>query len=307
MDHLSEIQAFLAIADLGSFTKAAEHLGLSRSRISQLISRLEDRLGVMLMHRTTRSLTLTPEGEQFRTGCRQGIQHLEQAEASLKLMSTRLSGPVRINSVGGVFGETFLSKALAEVVSEHPEVTVHISYSSSLIDLNRDPVDLVLRIGKAPGHQVASAHLGEIHHVLCASPKFVNLYGFAQSPSDLEQLRTISGTPKTWELTRANERQVVTPKSCWHSPSSQAQRIAAEQGLGIARLLTAVAQDALAEGRLLRVLPEWQIEPTQLWLLWSNQGDLPKRIEMVRDHLRVRLTNLIGDSRWDGLAQLGQA
>ncbi|WP_320824338.1 LysR family transcriptional regulator [Reinekea sp.] len=299
MDHLSEIQAFLAIADLGNFTKAAEHLGLSRSRISQLITRLEDRLGVMLMHRTTRSLTLTPEGEQFRSGCRQGIAHLEQAEASLRLMSTRLSGPVRINSVGGVFGETFLSKALAEVLSEHPELTVHLNYSSNLIDLNRDPVDLVLRIGKEPGHQVASAHLGEIQHVLCASPKFVNLNGFPQNPKDLEQFRTITGTPKTWELTRGHEVQVVTPKSCWHSPSSLAQRIASEQGLGIARLLTAVAQESLVAGRLLRVLPDWQIEPTQLWLLWSNQGDLPKRIEMVRDHLRLRLINLISDSRWD--------
>ncbi len=297
MDKFSEIQAFIKVADARSFTIAAEQLNLSRSRVSQLIARLENRIGVTLMHRTTRSLTLTPEGEQFRTSCRAGMQQLENAESNLKLMSTRLSGPVRMNSVGGIIGEQILATALSEVVNDHPELTIHIEFSSDQVDVNKDPIDLVLRVGKQPGPQVNYSHLAVINHTLCASPRFLNEFGFPQQPLDLEETQCVCGTPKTWDLVKGKERISISPKTLWRSPSSQAQLIAVEQSLGICRLLSILAKHPLKEGKLVQVLPEWQIEPTDLWLIWSNKGELPKRIEMVKDHLINRLsliTNRMG-------------
>lgn len=290
MSRFTEIEAFLQVSDSGSFTLAAEVLNLSRSRVSQLISRLEERVGVMLIQRTTRTLILTPEGEQFQNLCRPGMHQLSHAEANLKRLSQNLTGPVRINSVGGVYGETFLAKALAEAVIDHPELNISINYSSDIVDLNRDPIDLVLRIGKPPSDAVYYQLLGDVNHMLCASPSFLNKHGFPKSPSDIEHMKAVCGTPKTWSLVKNNEQCIVHPNAHWHSPSTQAQLIAAEQGLGIARLLTPVVKSSLESGRLVQVLPEWQVEVTHLWLLWRRSGDLPKRIEFVRDHLIQRLT-----------------
>ena len=287
MSRFTEIEAFIEVAQQGSFTQAAAHLELSRSRVSQLILRLEDRLGVKLMHRTTRSLTLTPQGEQFLQRCRAGMNHLSSAEADLKMMSHQLTGPIRINSVGGFFGEQILTRALTDLVNGHPELSVTVDYSSTLIDMNRDPVDLVLRIGHAPAENTESAYLGEVHHSLCASPAFVNRYGFPQHPDDLLRLPTVCGTPKIWELENLStgERQVITPNASWRSGNSNAQLIATIEGLGVSRLQTLIAKPELDNGRLVSVMPQWRIEPTFFWLMWPNDKKLTVRNRTVRDHL----------------------
>ena len=292
MSRFTEIEAFIQVAQLGSFTLASETLNLSRSRVSQLIQGLEARLGVALMQRTTRKLTLTPEGEQFLTNCRAGMSQLASAEANLKRMNRQLSGPVRINSVGGIFGETFLSEALSHAVRNHPDLSVNINYTSQLVDLNKDAIDLVLRIGHTPAEGVASAFLGEVHHSLVASPDFIERHGYPKTPDDLLNHPTVCGTPKIWELENIHtqRKQVITPEANWRSGNTHAQLIATKAGLGIGRLLTLVAEPELKKGNLVSVLPDWRTEPTNLWLMWKQQGELPVRIQIVRDHLIQELS-----------------
>lgn len=287
MSRFAEIEAFIEVAQQGSFTRAAEHLELSRSRISQLIQRLEERLGVNLMQRTTRSLTLTPQGEQFLQRCRSGMNLLSSAEADLKMMSHKLTGPVRINAVGGLYGEQILARALSDLVLNHPELSVTVDYSSTLVDLDRDPVDLVMRIGHTPADNAESAFLGDVHHTLCASPSFVNQHGYPQTPDDLQRMPTVCGTPKIWELeqTSTGKRQVITPQAHWRSGNTNAQLIATEAGLGVSRLLTLAAKPGLNAGRLVSVMPEWRVEPTHLWLMWQRNEELSVRNRTVRDHL----------------------
>lgn len=294
MSKFIEIETFIQVANQGSFTRAAEQLELSRGRVSQLIARLESRLGVTLLQRTTRSVQLTNEGEQYLEACRLGMSQLDSAEANLKMMSQRLSGPVRVNAVGGIYGETFLAHALAELVMEHPELNVSIDYSSQLINVNKDPFDLVLRIGHAPAADVESIFLCDVHHTLCASPSFINQYGYIDHPDRLNDIPTVCGTPKIWELehVKSGRKRVVTPNAHWRSGSTQAQLIAVESGLGIGRLLSWVAETKLQQGKLLTVLPEWRVEPTYLWLMWPKQPELPKRTQIVRDHLVYKLSGL---------------
>lgn len=287
MSRFTEIEAFIEVAQQGSFTRAAEQLELSRSRISQLIQRLEERLGVRLMQRTTRSLTLTSQGEQFLQRCRSGMNQLASAEADLKMMSHKLTGPVRINSVGGLYGEQILARALSDLVTNHPELSVTIDYSSHLTDLERDPIDLVMRIGHTPPENADSAFLGEVHHTLCASPAFVNQHGYPQNPDDLQRLPTVCGTPKVWELEQVSsgKRQVITPNANWRSGNTNAQVIATEAGLGVSRLLTLAAKPGLEAGRLVSIMPDWRVEPTHLWLMWQRHEELSTRNQTVRDHL----------------------
>lgn len=285
MDRFSEIQAFLAVCDAGSFTGAAAHLSLSRGRISQLVAQLESRLGVTLLHRTTRSLHLTPEGEHFRIRCQAGFQQLDSAEHSLKLMADRLSGPVRINSVGGVVGEYYLARLLTEIVAQHPALEIQIDYSSHRVDLNTDPVDLVVRGGDDPGTQVEAERIARLQYLLCASPRYLNLAGIPRHPRELTRFNCLTGTPKGWQFSKGQESVEITPRGNWHSPSSQAQLLATEQGLGISRLSNLVLREPLQQGRVIQVLPEWRIENTSLWLVWAQRSELPKRVRMVRDHL----------------------
>ncbi|WP_196158607.1 LysR family transcriptional regulator [Reinekea sp. G2M2-21] len=287
MSRFTEMEAFLSVCELNSFTLAAEKLMLSRSRVSQLVAGLEQRVGVRLLLRTTRSLSLTPEGEQFFNHCRDGMRQLASAEANLKLMSTRLTGPVRINAIGGLFGEKYLAEALCDVVKEHPELQLTIDYTSTMIDLQKSPVDLILRIGSAPGDDVNALCLGEIDHTLCASPAFLSQYPFPESPDDLAALPLVCGTPKTWQLEhrKSGQLRTITPNANWRSGSTAAQSVAIEHGLGVGRLLTKFAEPALTSGRLVPVMPQWRIVPTYLWLIWAKQDELPVRIQVVRDHI----------------------
>ncbi|GGX48054.1 LysR family transcriptional regulator [Saccharospirillum salsuginis] len=285
MDRFSEIQAFLAVCETGSFTRAAESLSLSRSRISQLVAELEDRLGVTLLHRTTRVVQLTPEGEHFRVRCQSGIRQLESAEVSLKLMSERLSGPVRINSVGGLIGEYYVARVLTEVAAQHPSLNIHLEYSSQRVDLNQDPVDLVIRGGDDPGPHVEAERIGQLEFMLCASPRYLNQVGFPRHPDELSNFNCLRGTPRVWRFHKGNETVEHQPEGNWFSPSSQAQLLAAEQGLGIARLSNLVLREPLQQGRVIQVLNDWRIANTSLWLVWAERTELPKRVRTVRDHL----------------------
>lgn len=288
MDRFSEIQAFLAVCETGSFTRAAERLSLSRSRISQLVAELEDRLGVTLLHRTTRVVQLTPEGEHFRVRCQSGIRQLESAEVSLKLMSERLSGPVRINSVGGLIGEYYVARVLTEVADQHPSLDIHLDFSSQRVDLNQDPVDLVIRGGDDPGPNVAAERIGQLQFMLCASPRYLNQAGFPRHPRELARFNCLRGTPRVWWFHKDGESFEHHPEGNWFSPSSQAQLLAAEQGLGIARLSNLVLREPLQQGRVIQVLNDWRIANTSLWLVWAERTELPKRVRMVRDHLIQR-------------------
>lgn len=292
MDRYTQIQTFLAVCDAGSFTAAAQTLGLSRSRVSQLVMQLEQRLGVTLLQRTTRSQHLTPEGDHFRRQCQAGLQQLDDAEHKLKLMADRLSGPVRINSVGGVLGEHYLAQLLTEIVDSHPDLEIRLDYSSQRVDLSRDPVDLVIRSGDDPGPGVAAEKIGRFEHRLCASPRYLNRMGFPHHPNDLARFNCVTGTPQSWRFRRGNDSVEHTPKGNWRSPSSQAQLLAAEQGLGIARLSNLVLKESLQAGRVVPVLSDWQIENTTIWLVWAPRVELPKRVQMVRDHLIRRFHSI---------------
>ncbi|MHA7878748.1 MAG: LysR family transcriptional regulator [Saccharospirillum sp.] len=285
MDRLTEIEAFVAVCDAGSFTAAAERLGLSRGRVSQLVAGLETRLGVTLLHRTTRSQSLTPEGEHFLLRCRAGISQLDAAEHSLKLMADRVSGPVRINSVGGVLGEYYLARVLTEVATQHPALEIQLHFDSRRVDLNQDPVDLVVRGGDDPGTQVEAERLGRIQYMLCASPRYLNRYGFPRHPDDLGQFNCVTGTPTVWRFRRGAEQVAFHPKGHWYSPSSQAQLLATEQGLGIARLSNLVLREPLQQGRVVTLLDQWQIEDSSIWLAWAPRTELSKRVRLVRDHI----------------------
>lgn len=285
MDRYTQIEAFLAVCEAGSFTAAAQKLGLSRSRVSQLVMQLEQRLGITLLQRTTRSQHLTPEGEHFRRQCQAGLQQLDDAEHKLKLMADRLSGPVRINSVGGLLGEHYLARMLTEIVDSHPDLEVRLEYSSQRVDLSRDPVDLVIRGGDDPGPGVAAQRLGRLEHRLCASPRYLNRVGFPHHPKDLSRFNCVTGTPTQWRFRRGNDSVELTPQGNWRSPSSQAQLLAVEQGLGIGRLSNLVLKEPLQAGRVVPVLSDWQVENTSIWLVWAPRVELPKRVQMVRDHL----------------------
>ncbi|MEX0624243.1 LysR family transcriptional regulator [Saccharospirillum sp.] len=285
MDRFSEIEAFLAVCDAGSFTRAAEKLSISRGRISQRVAELETRLGITLLHRTTRSVSLTPEGEHFRLRTQSSLNQIDAAEHSLKMMADRLSGPVRINSVGGILGEHYLARMLTEVAAQHPQLQFQIDFSSARVDPNQDPVDLVLRGGDDPGSGVAAEQVGRLRLMLCASPRYLNQHGFPRHPGELGDFNCITGTPKSWQFRRGNDHHLHYPQGSWHAPSSQAQLLAAEQGLGIARLSNLVLREPLQQGRLVQVMPDWEIENTSLWLVWAQRSELPKRVAVVRDHL----------------------
>jgi len=203
------------------------------------------------------------------------------------MMSTRLSGPVRINAIGGIFGEKYLADALSDVMLKHPELQITIDYTSTIIDLNKSPVDLIMRIGVAPSDDVNAICLAVVDHTLCASPKFINQYGFPSSPEELMRLPMVCGTPKTWELqhSRSGETRTLVPVANWRSGNTAAQSIAIEKGLGIGRLLSKVVDPLLRDGKLVQVLPDWQIAKTHLWLIWPKHRELPKRVHVVREHV----------------------
>jgi DNA-binding transcriptional LysR family regulator len=288
-DPLAGVSVFVAAARAGSFTLAAERLGLTKSAVGKTIARMEARLGVKLFHRTTRITRLTADGEAYLDACASAMDEVAAAQAALSSAGQVLSGRLRID-MPVAFGRSAVLPILVEIVRTHPDLRLALSFTDARSDLLQDDVDLAIRFGALPDTgQLIARHLVDQDRVICASPVYLDACG---RPSSLEHLRghrcivgSAKGPPVNWIVSEQGAVKKLTPPASHYVDDGNALVDIAVAGLGLCQVPASMVRHHLASGALESVLTEFSIVPVPVSAIWPRQARLSPRIRYVVDRL----------------------
>jgi DNA-binding transcriptional LysR family regulator len=288
---LARLRAFITVVQNGSFTRAAEVLRTQKARVSRQISELEAELGVRLLERTTRALRLTEIGrELFERGV--GIlAAVEDAERAAQAVHGEPHGLLRL-TVPLEFGQLIAFDWVRTLLQRHPQLTIEVDSSSRIVDLVHEGYDLAIRIGPLADSRLAARRLGELQYGLYASPGYLQRRGVPRHPSELAGHDLIAFAPggKSMPL-RLQQGETVfvvdegTPRL--RTDSRFAQRDAAMAGLGIADGLDLIADEAVAAGRLVRILEDWTRPPVPVHAVFPSYRYLTPKVRVFIEHAQA--------------------
>lgn len=280
---LTAIQTFIRVAEAGSFSAAARQNGMKQSAVSQQIAALEEVLGVVLLHRTTRKMALTAQGLHYLQQVRQVLGAMEELEQQLRPGSQPLHGRLHVQLPTGI-GQRLMPHLIA-FQQAHPALRLNIALEDRLSDLVAEGVDVAIRLSESPPAMLATRSLATVETVLVASPEWIARNGTLQTPDDLMRHPHIrfSGiaTDAPLQLVSESMRISVPVESVFRSNNSDALMQALEAGLGIGGLQTLPGADALASGRLVRVLPDWRLPDRYLYAVFPDARFIPDKVRKL--------------------------
>jgi len=290
MDRLTALQVFAEVARRGSFTAAADKLDLSRAKTTRYVAELESWLGARLLQRSTRRLALTEAGEAALLRCEQMQDLLDDLEGSAGGRDATPRGLIRVTSSTS-FAQQHLAAALAEYRRLYPEVQIDLLVGDRTFNLIEEKIDLALRTTNNPDPGLIARRIATCRSVFCAAPGYLQQYGVPQMPADLagHTCLTYSYFGKShWRMTRAGVEESVQIGGSFSANEVSVLQAAAEAGAGITMLPTYLAASALASGRLIRVLPDWQPDDLGLYGLYASRRHMPATLRTLLDFLVER-------------------
>lgn len=287
MSHLVDMEAFLMVVEAGSFTAAATRLGVTKSYVSRLVGRLEDRIGVRLLQRTTRKLTLTEVGRTYYERCSEAMLLLKEAEAEAAELQSSPQGRLRI-SLPAAFTVDYLTAPLAEFKSRYPQLTIEALLADRKVDLLAEGFDVAVRIGDLPDSSLVARRLTSADRGVYASPDYLRRHGPIEKPEDLARheglLYSYHAMPATWRMKSPDREALVEVSGSLVSNHGAVLVEAACQGLGILFLPIFITAGGLRSGRLVRVLPEWKF-PVTVAAVFPNARHVPAKVRLFVDFL----------------------
>ena len=293
MGNLVETEAFVTVVRAGSFTAAGDKLGISSSYVSKLVTRLESRLGVRLLHRTTRKLALTEAGQTFYSECDEAFGRIEEATKHIEANSDSPRGELRV-SIPTNLGLVWLSRALSNFVHRHANLTMDLVYLDRHVDLLDEGFDLAIRIGELPDSSLIARRLLQIRRVLVASPSYLSEHGSPESPEELKNhdclVYSYSRVPHAWTMIndQTKEETEVLVKGRLVANSGFALAEAATCGVGITFLPESHIANHLSDGRLVRVLPEWSNQ-VPMHAVFPSGRYIPSKVRILVEYLAEKL------------------
>jgi DNA-binding transcriptional LysR family regulator len=294
-----EMEVFVQVVERGGFSAAARALGMTPSAVSKLVGRLEARLGTQLVHRSTRKLQLTAEGQQFHERSVQVLADLDEAERSVSA-DTSPRGRVTLNTSVS-FGAQVLVPLVPKLVAQHPQIALDIALTDRVVDLMDERADIAIRWGPLPSSDLVARHLGETGQAIVGSPGYLASHGTPRKPADLESHCRLDFSYRRrvpdWPLL-VNGRPLDVPvRGNVRASDGETLRQLALAGAGLARLSRYHVQADLDAGRLVPVLEKYNphdMAPIHAVYL-GKAGRLPSRVRAVLDFL---VTNVRADPRF---------
>lgn len=288
MDKFYEMRAFVAVVDAGSFVKAADALSISNAGISRLVSELEARLGLRLLQRTTRKLSLTAEGEVFYHRCTEVLQAIEDAEGEVTARGGEAVGLVRVN-VPVSFGMTYLAPLWPLFMELHPQVVLEVTLSDRVVDLVDEACDLAVRIARLPNSTLVSRKLASTRLTLCASPEYLRRHGTPKHPLELSQHAVIAYTllamGDQWQFEGADGPVTVKVKPRMRSNSGDTCCVAAVSGQGLVLEPTFLVGPYLRTGELVEVMPQYRSLDLGVYAVYPTRKYLPPKVRALIEFL----------------------
>ena len=283
---LNEMAIFVHVVEAGSFTGAAKNLGLPKSTVSRKITQLEERLGVRLIQRTTRSLRLTDTGNAYYNQCARILGEIEEANIAVTQMQSTPTGTLRLTAPL-LFGSTVLSGLVAEYMDQHPQVTVDMLLSDQCLDLVQEGVDIAFRIGQLEDSSLIGRYLGDVRGILCASPDYIAAHGTPTNPEQLSDHQLLTQAAwNNWTMQGPDDEQMTVQIK----PRLQVNDFAslytlALSGAGITPLPLLIASPAIRSGDLVPLLPEWPFEASPIHALYPSNRHLSAKVRSFVDFI----------------------
>jgi DNA-binding transcriptional LysR family regulator len=291
----NEMSIFARVVDRGGFAAAASDLGLSPSAVSKLITRLESRLGVRLLNRTTRRLALTAEGEVFLDRSRKILDAIEAAESEVASSRRASQGHLRVHAFP-TFAVDQLSAALPDFLTRYPRITFEFQVTNRVVDLVDDNIDIALRVGPLDDTPFVARKIANLTQVVCASPAYLSKRGKPNRPPELAEhaCLTLSHVPgsRTWPFSVDGKTVKVDVRGSVAADSAHMLLRLAINGAGIIRFGDIIVAEAIRDGRLVPLLEDWQQpEGFPLWATFLPGRQRIPRVKAFLDFLMERFEN----------------
>ena len=298
MDRLKQIESFVAVAARGSLTAAANAEGVAPAVIGRRIDALEERLGVKLLVRTTRKITLTHEGSAFLEDCQRLLADLANAEASVSAGGVKASGYLRVTAPAG-FGRRHVAPLVPRFIEQHPDVNVSLNLSDRVVDIVNESYDCAVRVGDLPDSSLISVRLADNRCMCVATPAYLKRAGTPKHPNELlrhECLTLSSDASQTrgWAFVVDGAVTHLRPSGRLDCSDGQVLHDWCAAGLGIAWRSTWEVEQEVASGRLVSVLDDFAAPPNGIYAVFPHAKHLPLRVRLWIDFLK----HTYGDSAY---------
>ena len=303
MDRLKQIESFAAVATRGSLTAAAQAEGVAPAVIGRRIDALEERLGVKLLLRTTRRITLTHEGSAFLEDCQRLLADLASAEASVSAGGVKASGHLRVTAPAG-FGRRHVAPLVPAFRAAHPDVSLSLNLSDRVVDIVNEGYDCAIRVGDLPDSSLVSVRLADNRRLCVAAPAYLARAGVPATPAELSRhaclaLSSDAAQPRGWAFSVDGQVTHLRPSGPLDCSDGQVLRDWCVQGLGIAWRSTWEVEADVAAGRLQVVLEDHAAPANGIYAVFPHAKHLPLRVRLCIDFVK----HSYGDPRyWAGSA-----
>jgi DNA-binding transcriptional LysR family regulator len=288
MNTLETMQVFVRVAEQASFTRAAESLGLLKATVSVAVQQLEGALGTRLLHRTTRKVQMTLDGQLYYERCKELLAEVDSLQSMFQQSGQALRGRLRVDMPSGL-ARLFVIPRLPEFLAAHPQVEFELSTTDRLVDPIQEGFDCVLRVGAPRDPQVIARLLGRLVFINCASPEYLRRRGTPETLDDLAKhdlvhyVTTLGTKSMGFEYPDAGGYRYLPMSGPVVVNSSDAYNSACVAGLGLTQAPEMGVQRQLARGELVEVLPQFRPEPMPVSLLYAHRRNLPKRVRVFMD------------------------
>ncbi|WP_028865641.1 LysR family transcriptional regulator [Psychromonas aquimarina] len=296
MEELKRVGVFTKVVQAQSFSEAARRLGVAKSAVSKQISLLEQEVGVRLLNRSTRKLSLTEAGEIYYRHCEQIVNRADIALNELRQYQNQPTGTLRVSSPVP-FGRALLIPVIKELRSLYPLLKIDLQLNDQVVNMVEDGIDLTVRIGQLPDSNLIAKKLCDTSVVLFASPEYLARCGTPQTPMDLAEHQWISLSILSSPIVGSFSYK-ITGKPAEHQINSSlkinsvdAVIDAAVQGLGISALVKTVIHEELRTGKLIPVLQEYELAPRAVYALYPHREHLPPKVRIFMDFLEKHCAN----------------
>jgi DNA-binding transcriptional LysR family regulator len=296
MDRFDSMTAFVAVVETGNFSTASRKLVTPLATVSRRVAELEKQLGVQLLTRTTRRIALTDAGMHYFNTCRRVLEEIDEADRSVSGEYSAPKGKLVISSPV-VFGKLHFLPVVFEFLNAYPDVDVEMRLIDIPVDLIELKIDAALRIGVLEDSKVMLLRVGEIRHVVCASPGYIKSKGMLRQPADLARHDCVTLTPlhspDVWTFTKGSVVERVPVHSRFVISNAEAAVEAAAAGFGITRVLGYQAAHAISRGEVSLMLEDYEPPILPVQLLYSSQRHMPKKLRAFLDFVGPRLRKRI--------------
>lgn len=291
MDQLQAIRAFARVVEAGNFTRAADSLDMPNATLSKLVQELEAHLGVRLLQRTTRRVTVTPEGQDYYAKATRVLRDLEDIDSTFNIARSRPRGHLRID-VGGSTARDVLVPLLPDFLARYPDIRIDLGVSDRSVDLISDNVDCVIRGGALDASSLVARGIGQATMVTCASPDYLHHNGIPAYPEELRNghrlvsyLSPQNGRAVPFRFERDGERSELKLEHRIGVNESNAHLAACVAGLGIIQTFSYAAGAALRDGTLVEILADWRPAPYPFHVVYPHNRYVTHRLRVFIDWL----------------------